>query len=242
VTRLAASLLSDPRPRGDPPVLARRRTRCPPIPQHGDVVVSLDDRGTQGDQAAHLLAHARGRAEVEVDPVGCRPRPTTAPEPDVRPAPARRLDVGAFSGGFLIHVGGESRGPEPGDAKGVLAVERQVLDERWAWSSRCRSARRRWDSNPRGPRGPGDFQGRCLRPLGHSSPGESRGVAARGGDRIFLDSPGGCASRRGGAAALRPPDPPPIRSVVPHAGRWGGGAASAGIPLLCRGDQLAAEV
>ena len=30
-------------------------------------------------------------------------------------------------------------------------------------------ARRRWDSNPRGPLGSGDFQGRCLRPLGHSS-------------------------------------------------------------------------
>ena len=30
-------------------------------------------------------------------------------------------------------------------------------------------ARRRWDSNPRGPFGSGDFQGRCLRPLGHSS-------------------------------------------------------------------------
>jgi integrase len=32
-----------------------------------------------------------------------------------------------------------------------------------------RIGRRRWDSNPRGPLGSGDFQGRCLRPLGHSS-------------------------------------------------------------------------
>jgi hypothetical protein len=38
---------------------------------------------------------------------------------------------------------------------------------RTRWSQR----RRRWDSNPRDPLGSGDFQGRYLRPLGHSSAG-----------------------------------------------------------------------
>jgi len=52
----------------------------------------------------------------------------------------------------------ENRGADPVRTSGRHA-------ERTCWSL----MRRRWDSNPRGPLGSGDFQGRCLRPLGHSS-------------------------------------------------------------------------
>jgi len=100
------------------------------ILHHGDVVIALDHRGAQGDEALDLLAHARKRAKVNVDPVGCAFRSATTPEPDVRAAPAGRLDKGTFAGGFLVHVGHERGGPEASDAKGILAVEGQVLDER----------------------------------------------------------------------------------------------------------------
>jgi hypothetical protein len=109
----------------------------------GDVVVPLTYRGAQGDQAIDFLAHAGEGAEVKVHSVGCRRWSATTSEPDVRATPARCLDVGAFGSGFLIHVGDERGGPEPGDSKGVLAVKRQVLDERWhtppAGDARCTS-------------------------------------------------------------------------------------------------------
>ena len=89
----------------------------------GDVVVPLNYPGAQGDQAIDFLAHAGQRAEVKVHSVGCRLWPATTSEPDVWATPAGCLDVGAFGSGFFIHVGDERGGPEPGDSKGVLAVE-----------------------------------------------------------------------------------------------------------------------
>jgi hypothetical protein len=48
----------------------------------------------------------------------------------------------------------------------------RVRTHRRRAGQRCWSqGRRKWDSNPRDPLGSGDFQGRCLRPLGHSSAG-----------------------------------------------------------------------
>src|SRR5215472_14676737 len=71
--------------------------------------------GAQGRQPFDLRVHGPRRPQVEVHPVLRRAWRLRDPdEPHVRAAPARRLDVGAVARRFLVHVGAEDRGPEPG--------------------------------------------------------------------------------------------------------------------------------
>src|SRR6266540_4220863 len=75
--------------------------------------------------------------------------------------------------------------------------------------NRWSQARRKWDSNPRDPLGSGDFQGRCLRPLGHSSDGSlltrpwwaglSPGQRAVRGSRVVSGVAGGGRKSRSDA-------------------------------------------
>src|SRR6266536_3212009 len=75
--------------------------------------------------------------------------------------------------------------------------------------NRWSQARRKWDSTPRDPLGSGDFQGRCLRPLGHSSDGSlltrpwwaglSPGQRAVRGSRVVSGVAGGGRKSRSDA-------------------------------------------
>ena len=70
-----------------------------------------------------------------------------------------------------FRAGGPGRpaGADPDGRPSESGAGRARTSGRHAHRNCWQIARRRWDSNPRGPLGSGDFQGRCLRPLGHSS-------------------------------------------------------------------------
>src|SRR5436190_14573442 len=84
--------------------------------------------GAQRLQPGHLGRLRAGGTQVEVHPVLGRLGLADPDEPDVRPAPARRLDERLVSGRVLIHVRTEDGRPEPGQRQRVRGVERDGLD------------------------------------------------------------------------------------------------------------------
>src|SRR5436190_6622278 len=84
--------------------------------------------GAQRLQPGHLGRLRAGGTQVEVHPVLGRLGLGDPDEPDVRPAPARRLDERLVSGRVLIHVRTEDGRPEPGQRQRVRGVERDGLD------------------------------------------------------------------------------------------------------------------
>src|SRR5215475_3518281 len=90
--------------------------------------------GPERLQPGHLGADRTGGTQVEVHAVLGRLELGDPDEPDVRPAPARRLDERLVGGRLLIHVRPEDGRPEPGQRQRVRGVERDCLDHaRHAW-------------------------------------------------------------------------------------------------------------